>query len=203
MGSNSELVAHILHSTDTTTGNVSYVTNGFRAVTGLQAYRNYEWMTDGISLNSVGNLRGMVISARWATTYQVISKAADYVGTAATVASIASNAMELAPQFESVYNSNDSQAIKTLKFTSLAGTVAQRTLIGVITGGVHLIYLPLIVGCSSAAKIGKGGKMTDAANVCLNVVETADSLVKQSANYITDPVNQQSWIQYFYTIQID
>ena len=195
MGSRPDVAVHIVHQTDTVAGNVSYAANGFRALTGLQAFRGYEWMTDVRAVNVAGNFRGMVVSSRWATAYQVISPAANVIGNVATVASIAANVVHMAPQFESVYRSNDSAEVKSLRYTSLAGTVAQKTLAGIITGGVHLIYLPLIVGCGAAAKAGNGGKITTAANVCSEVVKNADALVQTSANYLTDNANQQRWIQ--------
>jgi hypothetical protein len=125
----------------------------------------------------------------------VISPYADAVGNIATVASIASNAIDLAPQFEAVYASRDSEWVKGLKYTSLAGTVAQRTLAGFVTGGVHLIYLPLIYGCSRVAQAKEGTDVGTAASVCSQVFQDADALVQTSATYVTDPMNQQRWLQ--------
>jgi hypothetical protein len=181
----------IVEQGDKTLGFADYTAKGFRAVTGMQAFRSYSWMTDVRALNEAGNFRGMVVSARWATAYNVVSKAGDVVGTVATVASIASNAMQMAPQFEEVYRSNDNATIKGLRYVSLSGTVAQRTLAGIVTGGVHLIYLPLIMGCGAVAKSESGTKIGSAAGVCSAVVNNADALVKSSADYVTDPNNQQ------------
>ncbi len=203
MGSLPDVGVHIAHQADKIYGNVSYTANGFRALTGLQAFRSYDWMTDTRTFNSANNFRGMVISARWGTVYEVISPAADIVGTVATVASIASNAVDMAPQFEAVYRSQDDPRIKALKYTSLTGIVAQKTLAGIITGGVHLIYLPLILGCDEVAKVSGGGRISSAAGVCSQVVKNADALVKNSANYVTDPSNQQKWLQSVVSIFIN
>ena len=203
MGSLPDIGVHIAHQADKIYGNASYAANGFRALTGLQAFRGYDWMTDTRTLNSANNFRGMVISARWGTVYEVISPTANAIGTIATVASIASNAVDMAPQFEAVYRSKDDARIKVLKYTSLTGIVAQKTLAGVITGGVHLIYLPLILGCDELAKVGGGGRISSAASVCSEVVKNADALVKNSANYATDPSNQQRWLQTVVSIFIN
>jgi hypothetical protein len=195
-----DVVVQIVHKTDHTAGNVSYAANGFRAITGLQAYRTYDWMTDAIGFNSAGNLRGMVLSARWASAYSVISTAAKAIGNAATVASIAANVIDLAPKFEQIYKSRDSAAVKAQKYSLLTSIVAQKTLAGIITGGVHLIYLPVIAGCGAAAKAGGG--IGSAAEVCSAVVQNADALVHSSANYVTDPSNQEKVILNLVTIRI-
>jgi hypothetical protein len=101
----------------------------------------------------------------------------------------------LAPQFEAVYRPKNDSLIKSLQYASLAGTVAQRTLTGIVTGGVHLIYLPLILGCNAAAANSPDGGLKSAAEVCSTVVTNADALVQNSACYITDPTNQQLVLQ--------
>lgn len=108
----------------------------------------------------------------------------------------------LAPQFEAVYRSKNDSLIKSLQYASLAGTVAQRTLAGIVTGGVHLIYLPLILGRNAAANSPDGG-LKSAAEVCSTVVTNADALVQNSACYITDPTNQQLVLQRVVSIFIN
>jgi hypothetical protein len=203
MGSNPDVVVQIAHQRDRVLGNVSYAANGFRAITGLQAFRAYDWMTDTAALNLVGDFRGMVVSARWATAYSVVSSAADVIGNVATVASIASNIIDLAPQFEQVYQSRDSGIVKAQKYSLLTSIVAQKTLAGIVTGGVHLIYLPLIAGCDAAAKAAGDGPVASAAYVCSQAVQDADALVQKSANYLTDPANQQKVLMNLVTIRIN
>jgi hypothetical protein len=200
MGLQPDSLTLIAHKTDVVAGNTSYAINGFRAISGLQSFRSYNWMTDLAATNSVGDFRGMVVSARWASAYNVISPYAKWAGNLATVASIAANIMQMAPQFEKVYSSNSSGIVKAQQYSLLTSIVAQKTLAGVITGGVHLIYMPLILGCGAASKLG--GTIGDAANVCSNVVGTADVLVQSTANYLTDPANQQRVIQRLVTVRI-
>ena len=182
MARHPDTAVHIVSQSDKVVGHVSYAANGFRAVTGLQAFRGYNWMTDVRTANTAGNFRGMVVSARWATAYEVVAPAAKLIGNVATVASIAANAIDMAPQFEAVYRSNDSAANKGLRYTSLAGTVAQKTLAGIVVSGVHLIYLPLILACNAAPGAAGGSGITTAQGVC-SVVKNADALVKNTANY--------------------
>jgi len=197
-----DVVALIAHASDDVTGNASYVANGFRALTGWQAFRGYEWMTDTRTLNSVGDFRGMVVSARWASAYKVMSSSAEVIGNIATVASLAANLMDMAPQFEKVYRSNASTVAKAQQYSLLTSIVAQKTLAGIITGGVHLIYLPLIAGCNAVGKAGGGGSISQAGFQCSDVVQKADVLVQQTVNYLTDPATQQRVIQNLVTIQI-
>jgi hypothetical protein len=203
MGSRPDVVVQVAHNFDNVLGNVSYASNGFRAITGLQAFRNYDWMTDATALNSVGNFRGMVVSARWASAYSVFSSAANVIGNVATVASIASNVIDLAPQFEQIFKSKDPAVVKAQKYSLLTSIVAQKTLAGIVTSGVHLIYLPIIAGCGAAAKAAGGGVITSAADVCSAVVQNADALVQTSANYLTDPANQQKVLMNLVTIRIN
>lgn len=203
MGSRPDVAVQIAHNFDKVMGYVSYTANGFRAITGLHAFRSYDWMTDAAVFNSVGNFRGMVVSARWASAYNVFSSAANMIGNVATVASIASNVIDLAPQFEQIYVSKDSAVVKAQKYSLLTSIVAQKTLAGIITSGVHLIYLPIIAGCGAAAKASGGGAVTSAANVCSAVVQNADALVRTSAKYLTDPANQQKVLMNLVTIRIN
>ena len=65
MGFSPDVMVHVAHKSDNVLGNMSYAANGFRAMTGLEAFRSYDWMTDTAATNAVGDFRGMVISARW------------------------------------------------------------------------------------------------------------------------------------------
>jgi hypothetical protein len=203
MGSGPDVLALIAHDSDSVAGNASYAINGFRAITGLQSFRSYDWMTDTAATNVAGDFRGMVVSARWASAYNVISPVAEFVGNVATVASLAANIMDMAPQFEQVYRSKESGVAKAQRYSLLTSIVAQKTLAGMITGGVHLIYLPLIIGCGAIAKSGGNSEITSAANVCSQVVGNADALVQSSVKYLTDPANQQWVIQNLVTIRIN
>jgi hypothetical protein len=202
VGNTPDAVVQIVHQFDNNVGNASYAVNGVRAITGLQAFRSYGWMTDAAALNSVGNFRGMVVSARWATAYTVVSPAAKILGNLATMASLASNIMQMAPQFEQVYQSKGNMIDKAQKYSLLTSIVAQKTLMGTITGGVHLIYLPLLYGCGAAAGAAGDGPVASAAYVCAQVVQSADALVQNSANYLTDPANQQKVLMNLVTINI-
>lgn len=202
MGSSPDALTLIAHSTDQVAGNVSYTLNGFRAFTGLQSFRSYDWMTDVAATNVAGNFRGMVVSARWATAYNVISSTAKVFENVATVASLAATVMDMSGEFEKVYRSKDSAVVKAQKYSLLTSIVAQKTLAGIVTGPVHLFYQSLILGCDAVAKSGGNSTVTSAANVCSLVVNKADVIVESTVNYITDPVTQQRVIQNLVTIRI-
>jgi hypothetical protein len=197
-----DVVTQIAHMSDKVTGNLSYVANGFRAFTGLAAFRGYEWMTDMRTVNIAGNFRGMVMSARWATAYNVIGPITKVVGNIATVASLTAITIDMAPDFERVYQSKVSAISKAQQYSLLTSIVAQKTLAGIVTGGVHLIYLPLIASCNAVAKIGGGSSISKGGFLCSEVFQSADALVQRTVNYLTDPANQQRVIQNVLTIQI-
>lgn len=191
-----QLVVHIARAEDQFWGNADYVAQGVKAAAGLKAFRNYEWLANTPELNASKNFRGMVLNARWRVRYNVISDAEDVVGNVAVLATVASNVVDLAPQFEAVYNSNDSAAIKGLKYTTLAGAVAQRTLAGTVTGGTHLLYQALEGVCMTAGAIG-GSRTRFQTALCVNLLQDADTLVQNTVTQATDPTNQQNamvWI---------
>lgn len=188
----SNVCVNVAHKSDSVLGNLSYASNGVRAFVGAQAFRGYEWMTDTRAANSVGNFRGMVVSARWATAYQVIGDAADVIGKFAIVASIAANAVDAAPQFEAVYRSKANPLMKLARYRSLANMVAEKTLLGTVTGGVHLIYASLIAVNNFIAKTNSGTPVATIADISTQVLKNADQLVQKTVTYITDPANQPS-----------
>jgi hypothetical protein len=78
-----------------------------------------------------------------------------------------------------------------------------KTLAGVVGGGVHLIYAPLIASCGAAARAGNGGTLKNAAAMCAQTLQNADTLVQTTSTYLTDPANQQVWIQNYVSFFID
>ena len=202
MDQGSDAVVHFVHNSDSVLGNVSYATETMKILTGVKAFRSYNVVTETRGLNVAGDFRGMLISARWGTAYRVVSKASDWLGNVATLASLAGVTADMAPQFEQIYNSNAPRMVKAQKISLLTSIVAQKTLAGIVTGPVHLVYAGLIAGCNATAKASGDGKIASAAFYCSEVFKDADALVQNTADYVTNPNNQQQWIQSLYTINV-
>jgi len=68
--------------------NFDLANRSFRAVVGMHAFSKYDWIRALPTPNTSGNLRGMVISARWRTVFNfsgdVVGKYAEGVGTNCT-----------------------------------------------------------------------------------------------------------------------
>jgi len=158
------------------------------AVAGARAFREYSWLTDTVGLNKSGNLRGMVLSAKWRTAFTYIGKVGEHLENVGRLAGFAASIAEAAPEVDRVLESGDSNTMKGMHLARIAGTAAQRALLGAVPAGVHLIYRSLEGWCLMAGLAG--GKAQSAANECVGVLHRADSLVQSSFKTVTDTRNQ-------------
>jgi hypothetical protein len=139
-------------------------------------------------MNVRGNFRGMVKNARWRTIFNYSSEVGEDLENLGTLAAFAANVGEMWDDFEGIANSSDPAALKGLRFAAAAGTAAERTLLGAIPSGVHLIYMSLQGWCEIAGLAG--GKVESGANKCVTVLNDADAMVKKSFSTIADTTNQ-------------
>jgi len=179
-----EIVSHVDDAVD----HVGHANHAVKAFTGGRAFRVYNTLREESALNSSGNLRGMVKSARWRVVFKYSSKVGEHLENMGTLASFAANIAEMWDEFETVAKSPDSAALKGMRFAAAAGTAAERTLLGSVPAGVHLIYLSLQGWCQIAGLAG--GKIESGANECANTLKSADAIVKKSFSTIADTGNQ-------------
>ena len=126
---------------------VGTITGDVKTYAGKNAFRVYNIMTESIGKNSIGNMQGMVKSARWNTAFKIVAETSEKIELIALLAGFASNVAEARPEFDAICNSKDSEALKAVHLAELARAVANRTLIGVVTGGVHMMYQALKGWC--------------------------------------------------------
>jgi hypothetical protein len=91
-----------------------------QAVMGGRAFRSYGAFSNTIGVNKAGNLRGMVVSAKWQTMSRHTSEVGEYLENIGYLAAIASGIIESAPKFEAILGSSDSTGIKGAKITARA-----------------------------------------------------------------------------------
>jgi hypothetical protein len=156
-----------------------------KLVAGSEAFRNYSILAAKVE-NHSGNLRGMVISAKWRTVFTFSENTEKVLGSLGTIAGITASIAENAPQFETIYRSSGSPTIKAAQMSSLAGTMALRVLGGAIPAGVHVIYLSLE---GWAQLVGLAPGMAPAAQAANAIVVNADTLVQTTFNRVTDTNN--------------
>lgn len=190
-------VVEILHKAESPveTGNkvIGFLDDSTKAVTvyaGKNAFRIYQASTGLIGENSIGNLQGMVKSARWRTVFRVSTEAGEKIEVIAFLASLAENITKAAPEFEAISKSNDSTAHKCVRLTRLADAIGQRTAMGVFTAGVSTIYEALKGWCLIGSLAG--GKLGKASTQCVSVLESADFRVKTAGKAVADFATQSN-----------
>jgi hypothetical protein len=168
--------------------NVDLANRSFKAIAGSHAFYKYDWMRALPTANVNGNLRGMVISARWRTVFnfssEVVGKYAEGIG---TLASVATDIARDGWRFERIWKSQDSPFLKGMQFASLVGTMANHALLGIVPAGASAIYFSLEGDCELMGLAG--GQFQSAANGCISTLKQADTYVTTTYNYVTDNSN--------------
>jgi hypothetical protein len=191
MGSSKEEqhpVVEIASSIDHVVDWAGHLNEVVKIVAGNRAFRVYSELKGQFEMNTSGNLQGMVKSARWRLLFKYSSNVGKHLENMGTLAAFAANVAEMWDEFEAVAKSSDSVTLKGMRFAAAAGTAAERTLLGAVPAGTHLIYLSLQGWCQIAGLAG--GKIEAGANECLSVLQSADAIVKNSFSAITDTGNQ-------------
>ncbi len=180
-------VIEIVKKVDDTLDYADHLNKGVKFVAGTQAFRVYS-AAAGYGVNKAGNLRGMVKNARWRTIFNYSNEVSEHMENIGTLASFAANIAEMSDDFEKIAHSRNPATLKGLQIAAAAGTAAERTLAGAVPAGVGLIYTSLKGWCEIAGLAG--GSVQSGANQCIEVLDNADKLVKQSFKAITDTNNQ-------------
>lgn len=130
----------------------------------------------------------MVASAKWRTVFRFANQVHDHLEHVGYIASFAAGLSESAPRIQQIVSSPESAFVKGLQLSSLAGTIAQRSLVGSVPAGVHLIYKSL-EGWLMIAGLA-GGKTQSVAAQGIETLHRADALVQSTYRTITDTSNQ-------------
>jgi hypothetical protein len=185
----------LVHSHERTAENVSHRTDqavlgkiGLQTVMAGRAFREYHALSQRIGLNRAGNLRGMVVSARWRTLFRYTSEVGEHLDNLGYLAALASGIATSAPKFESIVASSDSAALKGLKIAATTSTIAQRALLGVVPAGAHMIYRSLEGWCMIGGLVG--GSARPDASPAVRAIQGADAWVQTKFQMITDTDNQ-------------
>jgi uncharacterized protein YbcV (DUF1398 family) len=159
-----------------------------RALAGGRAFREYRWLTDAVGNNRSGNLRGMVVSAKWRTAFTYTGEVGEQLENVGLLASFVAAVVQVAPEVDRIFQSTEAITVRGMRLTAIAGTAAQRALFGVVPAGVHLIYRSL----EGWFMIGglAGGRAQSVSSKCVSTVRRADTLVQTTFRMVTDTRNQ-------------
>ena len=154
-------IAHdVTEKIDTTVHRVKIADKALKIISGVNAFRHYNWLHNAPRLNVAGNLRGMVVNSRWKTAFlfttklgQAVHEVEPIAGKMALFASLALNVVNAAPEFERVAISHSSGEVKARKFGVLAGSVISKTAIGIVEGPRHAVFQGLSKVCSMSGML--------------------------------------------------
>ena len=178
-------------------GQVDLGNTAVRVVAGTHAFRDYNWLTNAAATNTSRNLRGMVVSAKWRTVFRFFSdesKYMKYMQNIGLLAGFAAGIAEASHEFERLAESKDPAVVKGARMAAIAGTAAQRALLGAVPAGTHMIYQSLQGWCMIAGLAG--GKLESGANQCIATLKNADAFVESTFKAVTDTSNQAKLINH-------
>lgn len=175
---------------DRRAGQADLVRTSLQMVAGGRAFRDYSALANRVGLNRAGNLRGMIVSSRWRTIFGHLGHVGEYMENIGYLAAIGAGIVESTSRFDAIWHSSDPPALKILQTSSIAGTIAQRALLGVVPAGTHLIYRSLEGWCMLAGLAG--GRMEPVASQGIKILRSADTLVNTTFRTVTDTTNQSN-----------
>jgi len=179
-------VVEIVHATDKVAGAVDSTNSAVRAISASEAFRQYSWLKGAPVLNTAGDLRGMVLSARWNSAFQVTTKIGDVAGKIAVVASLAVNIVQSSKQIDDILHSNDSWDVKGAKLSSQVSSIAIRTVGGVVPAGVDVLTRSMTGYCQLAGLVTNGRFQSQ---TCVTNLSSFDGRVQTTFNRVTDGNN--------------
>jgi len=99
-----------------------------RRISALEAYRKYSWIKDAPIANSVGNYRGMVISAKWKTVYLYSGSVLEKTGNILILLSVVDELMKSREKIASIVHGTDDRVTKAAKLSSQVSGIALRVI---------------------------------------------------------------------------
>jgi hypothetical protein len=157
-----------------------------KAISASQAFRQYNWLTQSPVKNVAGNLRGMVVSAKWNTAFQFTVKAGDVLGKVSAFVTIAVAMAESSSEIEDILNSNDPWNLKGARLSTQVTGIAMKYLTGIVTAPVHMVMssMPAQYICSqidqaNGYKIGSFGG-------CQSTLNALDASIQSAAQTVSD-----------------
>jgi hypothetical protein len=125
-----------------------------RAIAASEAFRKYNWIKNVPVRNLSGNLRGMVVSKRWATVFHFAEDVLKPVEKVALLAALAENTAKAHHQIDTILNSTDSWDSKAARLSTQVSSVMIRTVGGAIPAGAHFLATSLEGYCQIAGLAG-------------------------------------------------
>ena len=186
-----DVVIEIIETADKGASGLDDVNKLVKVISASEAFRKYSWLKSAPILNSVGDLRGMVISAQWRTVYQVSSKVGSALGDVTVIAGLAANLAQARSEIKGILNSKNPPEIKTAQLSAQVSAIIFRTLGGVVPAGFGILATS-VQGYCRLAGLASGGRFNPQA--CISNLDAASLSVNTTFKSITDGNNIYSFI---------
>jgi hypothetical protein len=187
-------IVEIVETADKVAGGADSANSAFRAISASEAFRKYNWLTSQPGLNSVGDLRGMVVSARWRTAFNIAGDAGEVLGRVALVAALAGNIVKASKEIDAIVSSNASWSEKGARLSTQVSSVAIRTVGGVVPAGFEMVAFSLQGYCQLGGVVS--GQSFDP-RACVSNLKAATKYVNTTFDHFTDGNNIYQFINIY------
>lgn len=182
-------VAEIVDNADSVVSKADKAAKVVRAISGWQAFRDYDWLRSVPLMNSAGDLRGMVVSSDWRAVFTFTGKASEYIDTAGTAISILSIMVAMAESYHDVdwiLKSNQPPELKAAQLSTQVTGIAMKYLTGIVTTPTHLFLTGLnsVGACDLADRITKSRS-----GQCRQYLTATDVAIQTAAHTVSDGNN--------------
>lgn len=179
-------VAEIVDKADSAVSKTDKAAKVVRAISAWQAFRQYDWLRSVPMMNSVGDLRGMVVSSDWRAVFTFTTKAGDYIDKAGTAVSVLSIMVSMAESYHDVdriLKSNQPPEMKAAQLSTQVTGIAMKYLTGIVTAPTHLFLTGLnsVGACDLVDRITKRQS-----GQCRQYVTAADIAIQSAAQTVSD-----------------
>jgi hypothetical protein len=123
------------------------------------AFRKYSWLHLAPEVNKSANFRGIIISSRWKSVYQISRKVRTYAEHLGTLATVGSAVLSSVDEIEEVWKSSAPAAQKAAQLSTQLSSMALRVITGtLVIPETQAILSVLSTTCSAVSRLASRQK---------------------------------------------
>jgi len=160
-----------------------------KVISATQAFRQYDWLKGVPVTNVAGDLRGMVLSAKWNAAFQFTVKAGKKLDTFGKISSYATLAVAIASSYDEVdqiLQSKDPWNLKAAQISTQVTGICMNFLTGIVTAPTHAVLSSLPVQSICAQIDLARGKKIGSVGGCQWTLKAADTAIQSAAQQVSD-----------------
>ena len=160
-----------------------------KVISATQAFRKYDWLKNAPVTNIAGDLRGMVVSAKWNTAFQFTVKAGKALDTLGKISSYATLAVAVAESYDEVdqiLQSKQPWNLKAAQLSTQVTGICMKYLTGIVTAPTHAVLssMPLQAICAQI-DLARGNKIGSVGS-CQWTLKATDTAIQSAAQQVSD-----------------